>query len=143
MTNDEKAQSLAGVMASCHDAGDCLIEVLHAAQQLYGYLDPGVLRFIAHRLRLPPSRVLGAATFYHLFRFAPAEPHSVLVCQGTACYVAGAEQLASIVTGRPGWKLRTGRCIGSCGVAPLVVCDGATLSRVTPARLESQLSIRA
>jgi len=134
-----EAQILDGVMARYHYAGDALIEVLHAAQQLYGYLAPGVLREVAHKLKLPPSRVLGAASFYHLFRFAPAAPHTAAVCLGTACYVAGAEDLAAVVRNCAGWSLQTGRCVGSCGLAPLVICDGVTLPRAAPALLESQL----
>ena len=137
-----KEDQLNGVMARCHYAGDSLIEVLHAAQLLYGYLPSDVLRRIAHKLKLPPSRVLGAASFYHLFRFAPEAPHSVAVCLGSACYVAGAENLLALARKCPDWSLATGRCVGSCGLAPLVVCDGVTLPRATPELLESQLTNR-
>jgi len=125
-------------MARHHYAGDALIEILHAAQQIYGYLSAPLLRQIARKLRLPPSRVLGVATFYHLFRFVPAAKHSASVCLGTACYVEGAADLANLLLKR-GWAVDTPRCAGSCGLAPLVVCDGVELSRVTPARLERLL----
>ena len=130
---------LDAVMARHHYAADALIEVLHAAQQLYGYLAPDILRQIAHKLKLPPSRVLGAATFYHLFRFTPNKPHSASVCLGTACYVAGASELTRVFRKHPDWTLITERCIGSCGVAPLVICDGVTLARTTPDAIESHL----
>jgi bidirectional [NiFe] hydrogenase diaphorase subunit len=125
-------------MARHHYAGDALIEILHAAQQIYGYLSAPLLRQIARKLRLPPSRVLGVATFYHLFRFVPPAKHSASVCLGTACYVEGAADLANLLRKR-GWAVDTPRCAGSCGLAPLVVCDGAELSRVTPAQLERLL----
>ncbi|MGD1070581.1 MAG: NAD(P)H-dependent oxidoreductase subunit E [Bryobacteraceae bacterium] len=125
-------------MARYHYAGDALIEILHAAQQLYGYLSAPLLKQIARKLRLPPSRVLGVATFYHLFRFVPAAKHTASVCLGTACYTEGAAELADILRKR-GWTVDTPRCAGSCGLAPLVVCDGAALSRVTPAQLEKRL----
>ena len=70
-TATERDRLLENVMSRHHYAGDALIEILHAAQQLYGYLSPALLHTIAHKLRLPPSRVLGVATFYHLFRFLP------------------------------------------------------------------------
>jgi bidirectional [NiFe] hydrogenase diaphorase subunit len=125
-------------MARHHYAGDALIEILHAAQQLYGYLSAPLLRQIARKLRLPPSRVLGVATFYHLFRFVPAAKHTASVCLGTACYAEGADGLAEILRKR-GWAVDTPRCAGSCGLAPLVVCDGAAFSRVTLAELERRL----
>lgn len=134
----DRAKLLENAMMRHHYAGDALIEILHAAQQLYGYLSPPLLHEIARKLRLPPSRVLGVATFYHLFRFAPPEKHTASVCLGTACYVEGAAALADCVR-KCGWTLEIDRCAGACGLAPLVVCDGVPLSRVTPAQLESHL----
>ena len=62
---------------------DALIEVLHAAQQLFGYLELDLLLFIARNLKLPPSRVYGVATFYHFFTLKPPGEHTATVCQGT------------------------------------------------------------
>lgn len=126
-------------------AGDALIEVLHVAQELYGHLSPPVLASVAHKLKLPPSRVLGVATFYHLFRFEPDRAHAAVVCLGTACYAAGGPALMSTLerharAHRGEWSLHAGRCVGSCGLAPVVVCDGETLSRATPAALEDHLA---
>jgi bidirectional [NiFe] hydrogenase diaphorase subunit len=128
-------------MARRRYSNDALIEVLHFAQQLYGYLPLPLLKRIAYALKLPPSRVLGVATFYHLFRMEPPRAHSAVVCMGTACYAAGAQELlrriadATRTSGE--WSVRTARCIGSCGLAPLVVCDGAPLARVSgPEALE-------
>jgi bidirectional [NiFe] hydrogenase diaphorase subunit len=133
-----RGKALENAMARHHYAGDALIEILHAAQQIHGYLSAPLLKEIARRLRLPPSRVLGVATFYHLFRFAPQAAHTACLCVGTACYVEGASNLAEILK-RKGWTLEEVRCSGSCGLAPLVVCDGTALSRVTPAQLEAHL----
>jgi bidirectional [NiFe] hydrogenase diaphorase subunit len=134
----ERERLLENVMIRHHYAGGALIETLHAAQQLYGYLSPPVLKHIAHKLRLPPSRVLGVATFYHLFRFIPPARHTASVCLGTACYVDGAAKLAAIVS-RSNWALDVVRCASTCGLAPLVVCDGESLTRVTPEQLEGRL----
>lgn len=129
------------VMARHGYSGDALIEVLHAAQKLHGYLPESALRQIARRLKLPPSRVLGVATFYHLFHVQPRGRHRITVCQGTACYVAGASALADAVAGQhPNWKLETGRCVGFCGLAPVVVCDGVTTGHLTPAALGRMLA---
>lgn len=129
---------LESVMVRHHYAGDALIEVLHAAQQIYGYLSAPLLKEVARKLRLPPSKVLGVATFYHLFRFTPPEKHTASVCLGTACYVEGAAALADTVR-KSGWTLEVDRCAGACGLAPLVVCDGVALSRVTSEQLETHL----
>jgi len=141
---DDRDRLLQNAMARHHNSGDALIEILHTAQQFYGYLSQPILKTIARGLKLPPSRVLGVATFYHLFRFTPSKAHSAVVCLGTACYVAGAMELMFALRGKCGadpaeWTIEAGRCVGSCGLAPIVICDGLALSRVTPAQLEARL----
>jgi bidirectional [NiFe] hydrogenase diaphorase subunit len=122
---------------------DALIEVLHKAQELFGFLDDGLLIFIAQHLKLPPSRVFGVATFYHYFTLKPKGAHTCVVCMGTACYVKGAnrvveaiEQLAGIKAGETTedgkLSLLTARCIGACGIAPAVVYDGTVAPKQTP-----------
>ncbi|CAK6691459.1 NAD(P)H-dependent oxidoreductase subunit E [Synechococcus sp. CBW1107] len=105
-----------------------LIEVLNRGQQLYGHLSEPLLRHIARQLQLPFSRVMGTASFYHLFRFQPAARHSCLVCTGTACHVQGAAQLLAALQQAGlmelGVELGSVRCIGTCSGAPLVVVDG-------------------
>ena len=73
-----------------HYRQDALIEVLHVAQEAFGYLDDGLLVYIARQLKLPPSWVFGVATFYHFFSLNPKGEHTCTVCMGTACYVKGA-----------------------------------------------------
>jgi bidirectional [NiFe] hydrogenase diaphorase subunit len=141
---DDRDKLLERAMARHHHSGDALIEVLHTAQQLYGYLSRPLLKTIARRLKLPPSKVLGVATFYHLFRFTPPKAHSAVVCLGTACYGAGGPELMSTVREqcagrRDEWTAEAGRCLGSCGLAPVVVVDGVALSRVTSAQLETRI----
>ena len=138
----DRERQLDRLMARHHYSGSALIEVLHAAQQLYGYLSRPLLDVIAHKLRLPPSRVLGVATFYHLFRFAPHKLHTATVCLGTACYVAGGMELMAAVKrtcGAENWTVEAGRCVGSCGLAPIVICDGEPWCRLDPAGLRSRL----
>jgi bidirectional [NiFe] hydrogenase diaphorase subunit len=139
---DEREKLLDRAMARHHNSGDALIEILHTAQQLYGYLSRPLLHKISRTLKLPPSKVLGVATFYHLFRFAPHKKHSAVVCLGTACYAGGGPELMSTTrrcTSSDQWTIEAGRCVGSCGLAPIVICDGVPLSRVTPAELASVL----
>lgn len=122
---------------------DALIEVLHKAQELFGYLEDDLLLFVAYKLKLPASRVYGVATFYHFFTLKPKGQHTCVVCQGTACYVRGAdkvlaaiEQAARIKAGETTpdnqFSLLTARCIGACGIAPAVVYDGTVTPRQTP-----------
>lgn len=129
---------------------DALIEVLHKAQELFGYLDDDLLLFVSYKLKLPPSRVYGVATFYHFFNLKPQGKHTCVVCMGTACYVKGADEVIAAVQEQYGIKpgettadnkvsLMTARCIGACGIAPAVVYDGAVTPRQTPANAVEQI----
>jgi bidirectional [NiFe] hydrogenase diaphorase subunit len=122
---------------------DALIEVLHKAQELFGYLEDDLLLFVAYRLKLPASRVYGVATFYHFFTLKPQGKHTCVVCLGTACYVRGANKVLAAVEEKSKIKagettpdgqlsLLTARCIGACGIAPAVVYDGVVTPRQTP-----------
>ena len=144
-----KERLLERAMSRHHYSGDALIEVLHTAQGLFGHLTPDLLKRIARKLRLPPSRVLGVATFYSFFSLAPMGEHSCTVCTGTACYVAGAVELLETLERRcakagstsPDGRIsvHSARCTGTCGLAPAVVCDGRTLGRVSPEQLNAEL----
>jgi bidirectional [NiFe] hydrogenase diaphorase subunit len=114
---------------------DALIEVLHAAQEAFGYLDEAVLTHVAHGLKLPLSRVYGVATFYHLFTLKPNGAHTCVVCMGTACYVKGGGKVMDALQTELGIEagettadgkvsLMAARCLGACGIAPAVVYDG-------------------
>ena len=121
---------------------DALIEVLHVAQEAYGFLGEELLAHIARQLRLPESQVLGVATFYHAFALRPKGEHSCIVCTGTACYVKGAGEIVKaleatygIHSGQttPDGRLTLGaaRCLGNCSLAPLLLVDDAVLGRET------------
>lgn len=114
---------------------DQLIEMLHVAQDVFGYLPEDVLWHLARQLRLPPSTVYGTATFYHLFSLEEPGDHMCTVCTGTVCYVNGADDILDAVSDTydvpPGGTsadrrltLRTARCLGSCSLAPIAVVDG-------------------
>ncbi len=146
-SNREKM--LERAMSRHHYSGDALIEVLHTAQELYGFLTMDLLKTIAWKLKLPPSRVLGVATFYHFFSLEPKGEHSYVVCLGTACYVKGALGLLEVLECRcaksgstsPDGKVSVGsaRCIGTCGLAPAVIHNGDILGRLTPEQLHAEL----
>src|SRR5579872_2280246 len=123
---DNREKMLERAMSRHNYSGDALIEVLHTAQELYGFLTPALLKQVARKLKLPPSRVLGVTTFYHFFSLAPKGEHTFVVCLGTACYVAGGLGLVETLERRcarvgstsPDGKVsvNTARCIGSCGL---------------------------
>jgi bidirectional [NiFe] hydrogenase diaphorase subunit len=113
---------------------DALIEVLHTAQELFGYLSKETLEYITKELKLPPSKVYGVATFYNFFSLKPKGEHTCIVCMGTACYVKGAAELLSEMekylnikageTTKDGKiSVATARCIGTCGSAPAIIFD--------------------
>jgi bidirectional [NiFe] hydrogenase diaphorase subunit len=127
-----------------------LIETLHTVQESFGFLDETALRFVASTLRVPLSRVYGAATFYHFFTLKPKGKHTCVVCTGTACYIKGAAALLDSVHRTHGIKpgettpdgqlsLLTARCIGSCGLAPAVVLDDNVMGKIAPADMLSRI----
>ena len=134
-SGDKRFRMLNATMKRYQYSPDALIEVLHQAQELFGYLEEDLLLYIAHSLKLPPSRVYGVATFYHFFSLKPKGMHTCVVCMGTACYVKGAANLlatleqqyqikAGETTADGQLSLSTARCLGACGIAPAVVVDG-------------------
>lgn len=122
---------------------DALIEVLHAAQEAYGFLSEETLGYVAEKLRLPESQVVGVATFYHFFSMRPRGEHSCIVCTGTACYVKGAGEIVAAVEEEFGiragettpdgrFTLGTARCLGNCSLAPMLTLDDEVLGKETP-----------
>jgi bidirectional [NiFe] hydrogenase diaphorase subunit len=143
-SGDKRFKILETTMKRHQFRADALIEVLHKAQELFGYLEDDLLIFVAHHLKLPPSRVYGVATFYHFFTLKPQGKHTCVVCMGTACYVKGADKVLATVEQEAGIKagettadsqlsLLTARCIGACGIAPAVVYDGTVAAKQDPA----------
>ena len=123
--------------------GDALIEILHAAQGIFGYLEHDLLVYIARALKIPSSRVFGVATFYHFFTLKPKGHHTVVLCTGTACYVKGAARVQEAVEQHCGVhfgettpdhlvSLVSARCVGSCGLAPVAVLDDTVAGKLTP-----------
>ena len=142
MPSDDKRWKIVEATARRHGREPhALIETLHTVQECFGYLDDVALKFVALTLRLPMSRVYGAATFYHFFTLKPKGKHTCVVCTGTACYIKGASALLGAIEKAYGVKpgettpdnelsVLTARCLGSCGLAPAVVFDGAVLGKI-------------
>lgn len=141
-SGDHRLALLDASMKRHHFRPDSLIEVLHTAQELFGFLKEDLLLYVARGLRLPPSRVYGVATFYHLFTFTPKGEHTCVICTGTACHVKGADALVAAASERAGVlpgkttvdgvvSLETARCLGACGIAPIAVFDGEVVGKVS------------
>lgn len=138
---DKRFKVLEMTMKRNHYSQDALIEVLHKAQESFGYLEVDVLEYIARGLKLPLSRVYGVATFYHLFSLKPSGEHNCVVCLGTACYVKGSGKILEDLKAKLGVEvgettpdgkvsLLSARCIGACGIAPAVVFDGEVAGKL-------------
>ena len=133
-----------------NDPGE-LISILHATQGAFGYLPPEVQEVIAERLYIPVSRVYGVVTFYSFFTMTPTGKYPISVCLGTACYVRGAEKVLEelqrqldIKTGETTldglFSLNSLRCVGACGLAPVISIAGKVYARVSPEKIKKILS---
>ena len=130
---------------------DALIEILHTAQNAFGYLPMNVLKYVGRELRLPPSRLFSTVTFYHFFSLKSKGKHTCLVCTGTACYVKGAQEIlnkiedtfhikSGEVTPDENLGLGQARCIGACGLAPAVVLDDQVQAKVKPEEIINHIN---
>ncbi|MEO1133949.1 MAG: bidirectional hydrogenase complex protein HoxE [Cyanobacteria bacterium J06639_1] len=152
-SGDKRFQLLQATMKRHQYRQDAPIEVLHQAQELFGYLEEDLLLYIARSLKLPPSQVYGVATFYHFFSLKRKGAHTCVVCMGTACYVKGATALLAAMEQRSQIRagettadgqlsLVTARCLGACGVAPAVVVDGVVEGHQTPETVLQRVEAR-
>lgn len=128
-----------------------LIPVLEEAQVVLEYLPINVQKRIAKGLNLPLSRVYGVVTFYSFFTMTPRGRHTVRVCLGTACYVRGGKALADTIEKLYGVKegettpdrrftYESVRCLGACGLGPVIVVDDEVHGRVKPVKVKEILS---
>jgi len=120
-----------------------LIQVLHRAQEIFGYLPKEVQFFVAKELNIPLSSVYGVVTFYNFFRTEPVAKHIINICMGTACHVKGAANVAEALSKELGIKigettedkmftLSTARCFGACGLAPVMMINDEVYGKLTP-----------
>jgi len=149
-SDDKRWKIIAATMRKLGNERHALIETLHSLQQTFGYLDKPALIYVAASLRIPLSKVYGAATFYNHFTLKPQGKHACVVCTGTACHIKGGPELLKSVAATEGIKpgettpdgqvsILTARCFGMCGLAPVVVMDGNVLGYVTPEMLHQKL----
>ncbi len=142
-SGDERYKAIDRTMKRFKFKADALLEVLNSAQETFGYLSEELLHYVSQQLHVPFAQVYGVATFYHMFTFEPLGEHNCIVCAGTACYVKGAERIAQALTDTFNveaggtttdglFSLKMARCLGSCGLAPVVVLDGVVRGKETP-----------
>jgi bidirectional [NiFe] hydrogenase diaphorase subunit len=140
LKDDNRKVMLEKVMKEHEYQESSLLEILHKAQELYGYLDKNLLTHIAKELGLPPSHVFGVATFYSFFKLKAPGEHVVTGCLGTACYVKEVEEIMSAIERE--FKLKRGsstpdgklslfitRCIGACAMAPNIIVDEEVIGK--------------
>ena len=143
-SGDRRFKMLDAAMKRQQFQTDALLEILHQAQELFGFLSSDVLVYVGRRLKLPLSRVYGVATFYNFFTLEPKGAHSCTVCTGTACQVKGAGEIldalgdahsvkAGDTTTDGQLSVVVARCVGACGSAPAVAFDGEVAGQQTPA----------
>jgi NADP-reducing hydrogenase subunit HndA len=139
----EDADFIHGVCDSFENDAQELINVLHACQEHFGYLPAEVQEVVADGLKIPVARVYGVVTFYSFFTMVPKGRNPISICLGTACYVRGAEKVLEEFKKELGIKvgqctkdnkfsLSSLRCVGACGLAPVVLVGDKTYGRVSP-----------
>lgn len=149
-TDREKYERIAQVIEEYKDKEGSLIQILHMAQGIYGYLPLQLQQFIAEKLNRPLSEVSGVITFYSFFSTVPRGENSIKVCLGTACYVRGGkkiiEKLREILEVEVGGTTQDGkftlevmRCIGACGLAPAMMINDRVYKQVNPDKLRGIL----
>jgi len=143
MLKDDNRRIMLEKFMKEHDFQEsALLEILHKAQELYGYLSKDLLMELSGSLNLPPSHVFGVATFYSFFKFKAPGEHLITACLGTACYVKGVDEILLAIEREFDFKrgettadgklsLFVTRCIGACAMAPNIIVDGEVIGKAT------------
>ena len=148
----EQEEQLRQVIAAHKGQKGALMPVLQQAQEIYGYLPIEVQQIISDEMQIPMSKIFGVVTFYSFYSLYPKGKYKISVCLGTACYVKGSgqvydklQQLLGISGGEctPDGKfsLEACRCVGACGLAPVMMVNDDVHGRLTPDAVEKILEI--
>ena len=147
---DENEKKLLLVIEKYKNTKGGLIPVLHEAQELYGYLPLNVQKTIATGLNVPLTEIYGVITFYTQFSLKPKGKYNIQVCLGTACYVKGASKILDKLQEKLGihvgectedmiFSLEGCRCIGACGLAPVITINEDVYGRLKPEEIDGIL----
>lgn len=150
-SEEEKLARIVEVVREYKDKEGSLIQILHMAQGIYGYLPLKVQILIAQEMEMPLSQVSGVVTFYSFFSTQPKGENTIRVCLGTACYVRGGKKIVDRLkellhvevggTTEDGkFTLEVMRCIGACGLAPAMTINDVVYKQVNPDKLSAILS---
>jgi NADH-quinone oxidoreductase E subunit len=146
-----KLKELEQIIEKHKSEGGALIPILHEAQELFGYLPEKVQQMIADGLKISLAEVYGVATFYSRFTLTPKGKYNIQICLGTACYVKGADKVlakleeilgikAGETTSDGKFSIEAARCVGACGLAPVMVINEEVYGKVTPDMVKDILS---
>ena len=141
-TPEQEAQ-LRAMIKEQKDTPGCMMPILQQAQEIYGYLPIEVLRIIAAETDTSVEEIFGIATFYSQFKLNPNGEYAISVCLGTACYVKGSAAVMDKISSELNlpvgstspdgkYSLEATRCIGACGLAPVMTVNGDVYGRLTP-----------
>ena len=147
----EQAAKLDAIIAECTGDVSMLMHVMQEAQAIYGYLPFEVQEKIANGMNVPLEKVYGVATFYAQFALSPKGKYDISVCLGTACYVKGAQELLDELSAQLGigaeectpdgkYSLTACRCIGACGLAPVLTVNEDVYGKITAADIKDILA---
>lgn len=150
VSEEEKMKLIEEVIEEYKNQEGSLIQILHIAQGIYGYLPVEIQQFIASKLDIPLSQVSGVVSFYSFFSTQPKGKYTICVCLGTACYVRGGkkildklQELLNVEIGGTTedrlFSLEVMRCIGACGLAPAISINGEVYKQVNPNKLNTIL----
>ena len=149
--SESKIQFIKDVCKSFGNKPGEVINVLHKVQGEFGYLPAEVQELVAKELNIPVSRVYGIVSFYSFFTMTPKGQYPISVCLGTACYVRGAEKVLDELKRQLGigvgevtpdgkFSLTCLRCVGACGLAPVIEVGEKVYGRMTPDRVKDVLA---
>ncbi len=146
----EQEEKLKQVIAECAGDNSQLMHVMQVAQDIYGYLPFEVQQMIADGMGVPLEKVYGVATFYAQFALSPKGEYAISVCLGTACYVKGSQEILDELSAQLGigaeectpdgrFSLTACRCIGACGLAPVITVNDDVYGKITAADVKGIL----
>lgn len=150
MLEQEKYSKLDKVIEAHKDTEGALIPILHEAQDIFGYLPMEVQKYISEKTGIPLAEIYGVVTFYSRFSLNPKGQNKIQVCLGTACYVKGAAKVLEKIKEKLGidvgestndgkFSLEAARCIGACGLSPVMMINDDVYGKLTPDQIDGIL----
>lgn len=149
--HDENLEKIKTVIRECNGDKSQLIHVLNEVQELYGYVPTHVQKVISDELGIPMAEIYGVITFYSRFSLEPKGRYNISVCLGTACYVKGSQAVldkikeilkidVGEVTADGKFSIEPTRCVGACGLAPVMTINGEVYGNMDPSKVADVLA---